>query len=200
MKNVLLIFILALLFSIYTFAKDLPLAPRLQPLYETLKTLPVNYKPDGAVCEQIARLQALDSFPGERFAVNVGVEYDLGAGTLGELDLVVTEKATGQVVSVAEVKCWHSLDEALDKAKEQQDRFLWNLSQYAERIHFVAHEAGVGFQARDFKEIKSFVFISQRGGLRKGFHQEIPYTLSEVDELRAKLVRCQNQGQCPLAH
>lgn len=192
-----IIFGLALLISILAFAKDQPLTPKLQPVYEVLKELPVDYKPEGAVCEQIARLEAHQVFPQDQFLVVLGVEYHVGAGTLGELDLVVVDKSSRKVTQVAEVKCWGNLYNALDKAKAQQDRFLWNLSQFPNQIRFLAEDSGVELNIRDFGGIKEFVFISQQGGLRRGFHQEMPYTLSEIHELRAKLVRCQNQGECP---
>lgn len=191
-------FILSLVFASAAFAvPEISLSPKLQPLFEVLKKIPANYKTEGTACEQAARIEAYNSsYPADRFVITTGVEYDIGDGTLGELDLVVIDKATDKVVLVGEVKCWRSFDSALDKAKYQQDRFLWNLRQYPQKIHFIAHEEGFAFTAEQFSGLNQFVFISQAGGTKKGFDQEIPYTLLEMDEISQVLVRCQKKGQC----
>ncbi|WP_413290702.1 hypothetical protein [Bdellovibrio sp. HCB337] len=191
--------ILISLFASISFAKQLaPLSPKLQPLFENLKTVPVNYKPEGAVCEQVARLQAFDEFPEDRFAITTGVKYDAGENTIGELDLIVVDKATRHVELVAEVKCWRDYGSAMDKAKVQRDRFMWTLTQFPEKIHFESEDPEFQFTEANFHGLTTFRFISQVGGVRKGFNQEIPYTLSEMSELREHLVRCQKKGECPL--
>lgn len=196
MKSIL---ILISLFASTSFAKQLaPLNPKLQPLFDVLKTVPVNYKPEGAVCEQVARLQAFAAFPADRFAITTGVKYDTGAETLGELDLIIVEKATQHVQLVGEVKCWKDFGSAMDKGKYQRDRFMWNLTQFPDKIHFESEDPEFQFTEAHFHGLSKFIFISQVGGVRKGFDQEIPYTLSEMAELREHLVRCQKKGECPL--
>lgn len=197
MKNLgFVVLILGIAFSAQA-AQESSLSPKLQPLFEVLKKIPANYKTEGTACEQAARIEAYQTYPADRFAITTGVEYDIGDGTLGELDLLVIDKASDKVVVVGEVKCWRSFDSALDKAKYQRDRFLWNLQKYPKQIHFIAHEEGFAFTAESFSNLNQFIFISQAGGTKKGFDQEIPYTLLEMDEISQKLVRCQKKGECP---
>lgn len=180
-------------------AKPLPpLSPKLIPVFELIKNAGVNYKPDGTVCEQVASLQAAETFPPDRYAITTGVVYEIGDGALGELDLVVVNRQTKAVELVAEVKCWHDFSAAMDKASAQRDRFLWNLSQFPEKILFNARSREHQFAETHFRELKQFIFISQAGGVKKGFDQEIPFTLSELKALQENLVRCQNSGKCPL--
>lgn len=193
-------FALALLFSLSVFAAKpvTPLTPRLQELYNVLSKVPVNYKPDGIVCEQVVALQTREAFPADHYDITTGVEYEIGDGTLGELDLVVLNKETRKVELVGEVKCWHDFGAALDKASVQRDRFLWNLTQFPQKIVFKAHDARFNFTEANFHGLTQFIFISQMGGVKKGFNEEIPYNLGEMELLREKLVHCQNSGQCPL--
>lgn len=193
------IFALAFFFSLFAFAaKPQPLSPKLQPLFEAIKNAGVNYKPDGTVCEQIVVLQTQQSFPADRYAITTGVEYEIGDGTLGELDLVVVNRETQRVELVGEVKCWHDFGAAMDKAKYQRDRFLWHLTQFPEKITFIAHDPTFKFTEASFHGLNQFIFISQVGGVKKGFDQEIPYNLEEMRELQEALVRCQNSRACPL--
>ncbi len=106
-------------------AKPIPVLPlKLQALFDAIKDTGVNYKPDGAVCEQVVILQMQQAYPADQYALTSGVEYDIGDGTVGELDLVVVNKSTQHVELVGEVKCWHDFGAAMDKAKAQRDRFM----------------------------------------------------------------------------
>lgn len=194
-----IVFAAACFFSVFAFAKKpLPLPAKLQPLFEALKNTGVNYKPDGTVCEQIVILQMQQTYPVDQYTVTAGVEYEIGDGTLGELDLVIQNKATQQVELVGEVKCWRDFGSAMDKAKVQRDRFLWNLTQFPDKITFVAHDKSLQFTEANFHGLNKFIFISNIGGVRKGFDLEIPYNLPETRELQEALVHCQNKGLCPL--
>lgn len=193
------IFAFTFVFSVFTFAKPpQPLQPKLQPLFEALKNTGVNYKPDGTVCEQVVLLQMQQTYPVDQYVITAGVEYEIGDGTLGELDLVIQNKATHQVELVGEVKCWHDFSAAMDKAKVQRDRFMWNLTQFSDKITFVAHDKSLQFTEANFHGLNKFIFISNIGGVRKGFDLEIPYNLPEMRELQESLVHCQNKGLCPL--
>lgn len=187
-------------FSVSVFAgKPIPpLPPKLQVLFDAIKDTGVNYKPDGAVCEQVVILQMQQSYPADHYALTSGVEYDVGDGTVGELDLVVVNKDTQHVELVGEVKCWHDFSAAMDKAKMQRDRFMWHLTQFASKIVFTPHDPDFKFTESSFHGLEKFIFISQMGGVRKGFDVEIPYNLGEMQQLQEALVRCQNSGRCPL--
>lgn len=180
---------LGLCLSLSTEAADL------QPVFEALKQSGVNYEPDGAVCEQVARLKLAETYPTADFLVTGGVEYATGGETLGELDIVIFDKATQKVVLVAEVKCWKNLMSAMDKLKMQRDRFTWNLTQFPHRIQFVSYE-GLHIDATQFPKDLQFKSISQMGGVRRGFDQELEFSLGELKELRTRLLKCQAWGDC----
>lgn len=180
-------------------AKPVPvLQPKLQPLFEALKNTGVNYKPEGTVCEQVVVLQMRQTYPADRYAITTGVEYEVGNGTLGELDLVIVNLQNRRVELAGEVKCWRDFFSAMDKAKAQRDRFLWNLSQFPEKIVFRAYDPKFSFVEADFRGLNQFIFVSQMGGIKKGFDLEIPYNLGEMHELQEALVRCQKSRQCRL--
>lgn len=194
-----IVFAFALFLSLFAFAKKpQPLPEKLQPVFDAIKDAGVNYKPDGTVCEQIVLLQMAQTYSPEQYAITSGVEYDVGDGTVGELDLVIMNKATQRVEVVGEVKCWHDFSAAMDKAKVQRDRFMWNLTQFPDKITFAAHDPSLRFTEANFHGLNKFIFISNIGGVRKGFDFEIPYNLPETRELQEALVHCQNKGLCPL--
>lgn len=196
----LLIFNFAFLISFAAFgAKPLPtLTPKLQPLFEALKDKGVNYKPEGTVCEQVTVLQMRQTYPADSYAITTGVEYAIGDGVLGELDLVIVNLQNRRVEVAGEVKCWNNFYSAMDKAKMQRDRFLWNLSQFPGKIAFRSDDPDFSFAESDFRGLNQYIFVSQMGGVKKGFDIEIPYNLGEMRELQEFLVRCQKSGKCPL--
>ncbi len=193
------VFAVAFFVSLFVFAaKPQPLSPKLQPVFEAIKNSGANYKTDGTVCEQIVVLQMQQTYPKDQYAVTAGVQYDIGEGIVGELDLVIVNKSTQAVELVGEVKCWHDFSAAMDKAKYQRDRFMWNLTQFSEKMVFTAHDPAFQFSEAQFQGLNKFIFISQIGGVRKGFDLEIPFSLQETRELQEALVRCQNSRVCPL--
>lgn len=171
------------------------LAADIEPVFQALQQSAVNYEPDGSVCEQVALLKLRESYPTEDFSIANGVEYSTGGDTLGELDLVVVEKKTNKVVLVGEVKCWRNLQQAMDKLKAQRDRFTWNLTKHTQQMQFTDYE-GFNFKVEQFEGISNFRSISQLGGIRRGFDVELDFTLSELKELRSKLLKCQAWGHC----
>lgn len=184
-----LFFLIVVFFSFSSYAADI------EPVFNALKQSAVNYEPDGAVCEQVARLKLQADYPPSDFLISGGVEYSTGDETLGELDVVVIEKSSNKVVMIAEVKCWKNLQQAMDKLKAQRDRFTWNLTKFPQQIHFTSYD-GLQFQVDQFKGISNFRSISQLGGIRRGFDVELEFTLSELRELRMKLLKCQAWGDC----
>lgn len=184
----------ALLVS-FLFVCSFSFAADIEPYFEALKNSGANFEPDGTVCEQVARVEIEKEF-GASYDVTTGIEYSLGDDTLGELDVVVFEKGTHKVVLVAEVKCWRNLQQAMDKLKAQRDRFIWNLTQHADRIQFQPHDEALSFRVEDFQGDFKFRAISQFGGLKKGFDQEIQMTLKDAEHLRSRLLKCQAWGEC----
>ncbi len=182
--------ILSLVFvSASAFAGDLEAA------FTALQDSKVNYEPDGAICEQLAILKARAAYPESTYDIMNGIEYDTGGETVGELDLVILEKQTHKVVLLQEVKCWKSFQGGLDKARAQKQRFIWNLTKFTSKIKFTSYNQGP-LRAEDFPNEFPFVFVSQAGGLKYGFDQELDFTLSEVKQLRSKLLKCQEYGPC----
>ncbi|WP_374079629.1 hypothetical protein [Bdellovibrio bacteriovorus] len=179
-------------FSVISFAADI------EPVFEALKQSAVNYEPDGAICEQVARLGFLETYPEKDFLVTTGIEYSTGDLTLGELDVLVINRATQKVVLVAEVKCWKNFDQALDKAKSQRLRFTRNLSKYPRQMQFTTY-SDLTLKAEQFDEATEYRSVSQLGGVERGFDAELEFTLSELKALRMKLLKCQAWGECARA-
>lgn len=179
-------------------APEAPLDPALQGIFDRLGAVGVNYKTEGVVCEQIARLQLYEQFPESRYQITTGVEYLVDDRIVGELDLVVVDRQTAMVVLLGEVKCWRSLDKAMDKAKSQRDRFLWTYQQNKSVIVFRPKEKQLVLSSADFEKLQGYIFVSQVGGKKWGFTQELPYRLSELESLQEHLIQCQKKNLCPL--
>jgi len=185
--------ILSLVFvSASSFAGDM------QAAFAALQNSKVNYEPDGAICEQLAILKTRLAYPESAYDIANGIEYDIGGNTLGELDVVVLEKQTQQVVLVKEVKCWKSFQGGLDKAKSQKLRLLWNLSKFPSKIKFTTY-SDLRLTPESFPNNFPFTFVSQAGGAKYGFDEELDFTLNEVKQLRSQLLKCQEYGPCPKA-
>lgn len=76
----------------------------------------------GEACEQLAEMKVRKEFPASRYNIFRNIIYSQER-TLGELDLVVTEKESDIVVLVAEVKCRKKVSRAASLAKKQLKRF-----------------------------------------------------------------------------
>lgn len=190
-------FLLLVLTAEAVFAAPLPKLPEhLQSVFTALAKVDTNYKTEGVVCEQLARLQLKSKYPENEYAITTGVEYSVDERIVGELDLVIYRRSTHQVVVLGEVKCWKSLDGAMDKAKEQRDRFLWTLSQRRKEIVFKSKEKNEQFAEQDFSSPAEYIFVSQTGGKKWGFTEELPYRLSELEILQVNLISCQKKGSC----
>ncbi|WP_295906193.1 hypothetical protein [uncultured Bdellovibrio sp.] len=183
---------LLVLFSLTTFAADI------EPYFEALKQSGANFEPDGAICEQVARLALATQYPDKDFSLASGIEYDAGGMTLGELDVLVINRATQKVVLVTEVKCWKNLKQALDKVVSQRQRFIWNLTKFPQKMHFVSYSE-LDLKAEQFDAATEYRSISQLGGVKYGFDMELDLTLSEFRALRMKLLKCQAWGECARA-
>lgn len=163
--------------------------------FRDLKDSAINYEVVGAVCEEVARLRFQEEFPSGKYAVVTGVEYGDGQRTIGELDVVVFDRATKNVNRVAEVKCWKSTDGAIKKARNQRQRFIRTL-QSGKPTYFRSLNSDTKFKKENFVSNKEFMAVAQKGSKASGFDRELPYELSELMKLRQMMMECQDKGQC----
>lgn len=162
--------------------------------FEELRDSGENYEIIGTVCEQVARLEMQRRYAQREYQVTTGIRYFDQTRTIGELDLVVIDRFTNRAVLIGEVKCWHNLNGALRKAKEQRARFLGVLKS-GKPVEFEGPE-GKSFAWNQFVDSKEFISVSQNGGQSVGFDYELEGSLEELMDLRLRLIECQNQGLC----
>lgn len=194
------IIIFVVLFSLTNLALAAKTAPlpdnsRLHEIFEQIKNVPISYDPEGAVCEQVARVELQKEFPIEQYDVVVGIDYALKNRVLGEMDMVVFDKRTNNVVLVSEVKCWKSFKDGLAKAMEQRGLFTWVLQNNPQTVKLTSHEGRI-VSPEQFLANKNYQTISQFGGVKYGFDKELPYTLVELKRLRTMLLRCKVWSGC----
>ncbi len=183
-----------LLFSISVQAADL------QAAFDALKNLGANYYSNGTVCEELAKIQLERTYSKPNYDVVVGIAYADGRRILGELDVVVFNRATRGAELIAEVKCWQNLSKAQSKARLQRERFFKTLEEaFGSRVEidfFDARTQRVEFSLDQFRGRPQFISISQAGGESAGFDLTLEYTLEELMKLRGELLECQNRGHC----
>lgn len=182
-------FVVSFLFSSFVWAGDIDAA------FESIKNSGANFEPDGAVCEQLERVRLKALYPENQYVITGGIEYSLGGNTVGELDAVILDRNTNKVVLMEEVKCWKDLENALVKATGQRDRFLWNLAKSPRSIIFKSYD-GRTYSVDQFQGEIPFKFVSQAGGISKGFDVELDLNLREMGQLRMMVLKCQQNGQC----
>lgn len=163
--------------------------------FRALKDSGVDYQVVGAVCEEVTRLRFEEQYPDNKYAVVTGVEYGDGNRTIGELDVVVFEKATQKVVRVSEVKCWKDMHGALVKAHDQRQRFIRTL-QSGKQIYFNSLHSQYRFKRSNFTSTKEFLTVAQKGSKLAGFDIELSYELNELMKLRQMMMECQASHQC----
>lgn len=164
--------------------------------FDRIKTLGRNLEPVGAICEEVAQLRFAEMYPEPQYQVITGVEYADKEKTLGELDVVVFNNESKLIDVVGEVKCYTTVYSGLKKAKEQRKRFLTSVQQpQALRFKWLGHPE-LPLLKPQFKKVKKFFSIGQRGTLAKGFDYELPYSLAELMQLRDDIRRCQTEGLC----
>ncbi|MFM6928367.1 MAG: hypothetical protein ACKOX6_07875 [Bdellovibrio sp.] len=187
--SVLFSFIVSFLFSSFVWAGDI------QAAFDSIKDSGANLEPDGAVCEQLEKVRLKALYPEDKYIVTGGLEYSLGGDTVGELDSVVLDRNTNKVVLLEEVKCWKDFSNALVKATGQRDRFLWNLAKSPRSVIFKSYD-GRTYSVDQFQGDIPFKFISQAGGVSKGFDVELELNLRELGQLRMMVLKCQQNRQC----
>lgn len=164
--------------------------------FRDLKDSGVDYEVVGAVCEQVARLRYTEEFPANRYEVITGVEYNDGHRTIGELDVVVFEKSSQQVVRVSEVKCWKDIGGAIRKAREQRQRFQTHLRSGRPIFFKVLSGGDYRFKRDNFFATRDYAAVAQKGATVAGFDRELPYELKELMQLRQMMLDCQRSRQC----
>ncbi|OFZ21743.1 MAG: hypothetical protein A2X94_15765 [Bdellovibrionales bacterium GWB1_55_8] len=185
-------YLLLVLFSAFSIQVQ---AEPIQSLFEKLRDSGEDYQNEGAVCEQVARLELQREYPSHSYEIVVGIEYANVRQTIGELDVVVFDRH-GQAILVGEVKCWSDLRKARRKAAQQRTRFLDTIQSGAPIDMFLASNRSVPFRREQFQALSRFISISQRGGRSFGFDRDLPNSLSEMRELRETLMQCQAAGKC----
>ncbi len=166
--------------------------------FETLKRTDVDYTVEGVVCEQVAKLRLEREFDPRRFETVVGIAYGDTRNTIGELDAVVFDRASGAALIVAEVKCRNDLHDARKKATEQQQRFsLAMRSPGARQMFFVwTHDTNRTFKPEQFMRQPRLQAIAQQGARASGFDRELDHTLDEFKQLRQELLECHRTNRC----
>lgn len=166
--------------------------------FNQLKHTGQNFEPDGAVCEEIARLRFQEKYPTPDYTVLTGIEYsDKKTGlTVGELDLVVFNNQTHEAILMGEVKCWKNPKGGLKKAKEQRQRFIHNISSNKSLTFTWLNDPKVKISKSQLDEIEQFLSIGPMGTKEYGFDYELDYSLSELIDLRRELLSCQAFGDC----
>lgn len=170
-------------------------AADIEPYFEALKQSRVNFEPDGAICEMVGLLQYAQTYPPSDYVLASGIEYSTGELTLGELDIVVIDRRTAKVVLVSEVKCWKNQKQAFEKVKSQRQRFLYNLAKFPRKMNFETF-SDLRLKADQFDSKTLYRSLSDLGGVRHGFDAEMELNLSELKQLRMKLLKCQQFGDC----
>lgn len=166
-------------------------AAPLNELFEKLRDSALNYEVVGVVCEQVARLELMKTYPESEYHIVNGIEYGDNTRTIGELDVIVFQKSTQKAVLVGEVKCWRDLKAALSKARNQRKRFQNSLSKNIE-----LHDHETDYDKSQFSNVQKYVAIAPKGATATGFEMDMENSLGELMELRDMLLRCQDAGQC----
>lgn len=158
-----------------------------------LRNISVNYQVDGAICEQVARLELEAEYPRQQYKVDVNLAYGLGNQVLGELDVVVSEKFSDAVILVGEVKCWTEPGRAQAKGAAQRLRFMDHIQRTQGLWVRQDHRY---FKMSRFGDLRDFVLIGPRGSRRHGFERELRLGLEDLMDLRRTMMDCQKAGEC----
>ena len=135
------------------------------------------------------------TYPRSRYEIINGVAYGDEDGTLGELDLVVFDRASDSVVAIGEVKCWRDNISALSKAIEQKTRYQHALKS-ARALFFTSLSDKRVFDETQFSSSQDFKTIGPSGAKAQGFDLELRYSLTELMDLRERLIKCKSSKRC----
>lgn len=182
-------FLIISLVSIFAFAG-------LEEDYLAIKDSGRDFEPAGAICEEVAKLDIQRQFPQPAYNVITGIAYNDKYGTLGELDIIVFDTKTDTAVMFAEVKCWKNPSQGLDKMHDQRDRFFRNIRSGKNLKFDWNFDETKEFRKEQFLTTQTFLSIAQKGAKEFGYDAELPYTLKELMQLRARILRCQDLEGC----
>lgn len=153
----------------------------------------------GRVCERVARTDLAKTYPSSLYFIENGVFYGDArrpGNVMGEIDVVVLDRITDQVILAIEIKCWsHNQRKAFLKADSQRSRFLSALLSRNLEIWSPSRR----YSMKQFKTITSvnFKLGAPRGMRIHGFEYELPYTMDQLLELRDRSLRDQLIGSRP---
>lgn len=162
--------------------------------FESIKNNGRNLEDKGAICEEIAQQEFQKKYPNS--LVFNGISYSGKNGSIGELDIVVMDKYSKSVFLIAEVKCWSNLRDGLEKAREQRDRFLKHVNSSREIQFHYNKDRDFKFTKQNFRAVRDFLSMGQKGAKAKGFDLELKYDLTELMKMRTEIMKCQYQGTC----
>lgn len=150
-----------------------------------------DWEGSGNMCEYVAREEMKVHFPEDRYLIKSGITYKFKNQVIGELDLIVFNKATNLVDYIGEVKCWKEVKEGFSKAMQQRERF----KKYVGRAVIIQdHEQT--YTPEQFRAVQSYFSVGQRGSLSAGFNYELSLDLIQAKNLREAMLRCQSSGAC----
>jgi len=187
-----LFFAVCVLQNLNSFGKSFGQEEVIQKYFDILKNESTDFEPTGAVCERVAVRELVNDYPADKFFIKNGIQYDERNMTIGELDVVIFDKATGLVEAVAEVKCWRSFEGARKKAKEQRMRF----QTYLNKNIVIYDDEGKKYPKNQFALVRRYFAISQFGGVGQGFDVELSLDFKEMMELRKRLLDCRAFKNC----
>lgn len=169
-------------------------ATTLEEDFNTLKDEGIYFGVIGTICEEVSRLEMAQAFPEPQYHVVTGIAYMNGRKTIGELDVIVFENRTQNAVKIAEVKCWKDMEGGLRKALDQRQRFLKNIQKGG--IDLRSTHDKRAYSAKQFRGVKDFETIGQKGSKAAGYDRELDHELEDLMSLRQRLMTCQADGEC----
>lgn len=164
--------------------------------FDQLVRVDRSFEDSGAVCEEVARIQMQKTYQRPQYEVHTGIYYADSERVIGELDIVVIDNSSEKVVQVSEVKCWKEPLLGLEKAMQQRKRFIKALRSAKELVFHSAFSGEPLLSKQAFKGIENFKTIGQKGTRVVGYDEELPYTFLEFQDLRRKVMNCQNRSEC----
>lgn len=184
------LFVLVSLFPFFAVAN-------LETDFEAIKNNGRSLQDTGAICEEVAQLQMKRQYPADRYNVLTSIAYADLNGTVGELDVIIFEKASNQAIVIGEVKCWRNMEGGLSKARSQRSRFLSNIkSGKALTFTWLPDPGSYHFTKQNFNKVNTFITIAQKGSKSAGYDLELEHSLGDLMELRSRIMNCQSQGAC----
>lgn len=192
MKKTTTKFFTALLLLTLSFTASASDEQRIDELFERLATVKVNFDPTGTVCEQVALIEFEERFPKDKYDMTVSIEYG-NKEAIGELDVIVFDKKTKLVDTVAEVKCWKSLEGGLRKARSQRLRFQSSLHRNIK----LWDKNKKQYPKTQFENIREFLTVGQKGATSHGYDVELSLNLKDLMHLRDRLLDCYSMKECP---